>query len=69
MKPDAALGVGAIEDSEAVAIGYLDDLAGEGVGRGRYGEKYEEEKSDQTDCPMHSLIPGILDLRTSQLTL
>ena len=40
MKPDAVLGVGVIEDGDAVAIGDLNDLAGEGVGRGRYGAIY-----------------------------
>ncbi len=39
------LGVGVIEDSNAVAIGDFDDLAGEGVGRGRYGEKYGGSKA------------------------
>ncbi len=69
MKPDAVLGVGVIKDGDAVAIGNLDDLAGEGVGEGRYGEKYEEAKSDQTDCPINSLISGVVDLRTTQITL
>ncbi len=55
--PDAVLGVGAIEDGDAVAIGDFDHLAGESIGRGRYGEKYEEAKGNYTDC--HSLIPGI----------
>ncbi len=35
MKPDAVLGVGVIEDGDAVAIGHLDDLDSEGIGRGR----------------------------------
>ena len=47
-KVDTVLGVGVIEDSDAVAIGELDDLAGESVGRGRYGEKYEEGKRNCT---------------------
>ncbi len=33
LKPDAVLGVGAIKNSDAVAIGDFDHLAGEGVGR------------------------------------
>ena len=32
MKADAVLGVSVIKDGDAVAIGYLDDLAAEGVG-------------------------------------
>ncbi len=32
LQPDAVLGVSAIEDGDAVAIGYLNDLAREGVG-------------------------------------
>ncbi len=32
MQPDAVLGVGAIKDGNAVAIGDFDELAGEGVG-------------------------------------
>ncbi len=46
MQPDAVLGVGVIEDGNAVAIGDFDDLAGEGVGEGRAREIYEEAKSD-----------------------
>ncbi len=34
LKADAVLGVGAIENGDAVAVGHLDDLGGEGVGRG-----------------------------------
>jgi hypothetical protein len=45
---DTVLGVGVIEDSDAVAIGDFDHLAGESVGRGRYGEKYEEGKRNCT---------------------
>ena len=48
LKPDAVLGVGAIKDGDRIAIGDLDDLAGEGVGRGRYEEKYEEAKGNNT---------------------
>ncbi len=48
LKPDAVLGVGAIKDSDAVAVNNLDDFAGEGIGRGRYGEKYEEAKRNYT---------------------
>ncbi len=48
MKADAVLGVGVIEDGDAVTIGHLDDLAGEGVGEGRYGERYEEAKRNYT---------------------
>ncbi len=59
LQPDAVLGVGAIKDGDAVAIGHLVDLAGEGVGRGRYGEKYEEAKGNYTGRQMHFLIPGI----------
>ncbi len=32
LKADAVLGVGVIEDGNAVAIGDFDDLAGEGIG-------------------------------------
>ncbi len=42
------MGVGVVEDSDAVAIGDFDHLAGESVGRGRYGEKYEEGKCNCT---------------------
>ncbi len=35
LKPDAVLGVGVIEESDAVAIGDFGDLAGEGIGEGR----------------------------------
>ncbi len=42
------MGVGVTEDSDAVAIGDLDDFPGEGVGRGRSGEKYEEGKRNCT---------------------
>ncbi len=35
LKPDAVLGVGVLEDGDAVAVGDFDDLAGEGVGKGR----------------------------------
>jgi len=48
LKPDAVLGVGVIEDGDAVAIRHLDNFAGEGIGRGRYGEKYEEAKRNYT---------------------
>ncbi len=41
-------GVGVIEDGDRIAIGDLDHLAGESIGRGRYGEKYEEAKSNDT---------------------
>ncbi len=34
-KPDAVLGVGVIEDSDAVAIGDFDDLDSEGLGENR----------------------------------
>jgi hypothetical protein len=34
LRPDAVLGVGAIEDGDGVTIGDFDDLAGEGVGEG-----------------------------------
>ena len=34
LQPDAVLGVGVIEDGDAVTIGYLDNFAGEGVGNG-----------------------------------
>jgi hypothetical protein len=50
-----------IEDGEGIAIRNLDDLAGEGIGRGCCGEKDEEAKCDYTDC--HVLIPGIVDLK------
>jgi len=50
-----------------LAIRNLDDLAGEGIGEGYYGKKYEETKGDYTDC--HSLIPGIVDLEGVQITL
>ncbi len=33
----------------------------------RQGEKYEEEKRSYADC--HSFIPGILDLKTSQIAV
>ena len=59
MKPDAVLGVGVIEDGDAVAIGHLDNLAGEGVGEGCYGENYEDAKGNNTGRQMHFLIPGI----------
>ncbi len=59
LKPDAMLGVGAVEDGDAVAIGDFDDFPGEGVGRGRYGEKYEEANDDYTGYSMHFPIPGI----------
>ncbi len=52
-----------VEDVEGIAIRNLDDFAGEGVGRDRYGEKYEEAKRNDTGC--HSLIPGIVDLKAS----
>ncbi len=55
-----------VEDVEGIAIRNLDDLAGKGIGNGWYGEKYEEEKRNYTDC--HSLIPGIVNLKTSQIT-
>ena len=45
---------------------FLADLAGEGIGSGWYGEKYEEEKRNYTDC--HSLVPGFIDLNASQIT-
>ncbi len=45
LKSDTVLGVGVIEDGNGVAIGDFDDLAGEGVGRCRYGEKYEAANS------------------------
>ncbi len=35
LKPDAVLGVGVIEDGDAVGIGDFDDFAGESVGEGR----------------------------------
>ena len=37
-----------VEDADRIAIGNLDDLAGEGVGKGLYGEKYEEGKGNYT---------------------
>ncbi len=37
LQPNAVLGVGVIEDGDAVTIGHLDHLAGESIGRGRYG--------------------------------
>ena len=46
-----------IEDVEGIAIRNLEDLAGEGIGRGCWGEKYEEEKRTYTGG--HCLIPGI----------
>ena len=55
-----------VEDVEDITVRNLDDLAGEGIGRGQYGEKYEKEKRNDTDC--HSLIPGIVDSKTSHIT-
>ncbi|MFQ5983429.1 MAG: hypothetical protein ACE5KS_08660, partial [Woeseiaceae bacterium] len=34
-----------------------------------YGDKYEEAKRNYTGCPMHSLIPGIVDSKDTQITL
>ncbi len=42
LKPDAVLGVGVIEDGDAVTIGDFDDLAGEGLGEG-YGRCQQQE--------------------------
>ena len=33
-----------VEDVEGIVIRNLDDLADEGIGEGRYGEKYEENR-------------------------
>ncbi len=41
-------GVGVIKDGDGVAISNFHDLAGEGIGRGRYGEKDQEAKSNDT---------------------
>ncbi|MEE8251823.1 MAG: hypothetical protein V3R24_08790, partial [Gemmatimonadales bacterium] len=57
-------GVGAIKDSDAVAIGEPNDFAGEGIGEGRYGEKDEEAKGKNTGRQTHSLIPGIVNFKT-----
>ncbi len=62
-------GVGVIEDGDAVAVGDFDGFAGKGVGEGRYGEKYEEAKANNTGRQTHSLIPGVVDLKTLQITL
>ncbi len=62
MKPDAVLDVGVIEDGDAVAIGHLDDLAGEGIARGRYGEQDEDAKRNCTGGPIHFRIFGTMDL-------
>ncbi len=35
-----------VDDVEGIAIGNLNDLAGEGIGEGRYAEKYEGAKSN-----------------------
>ena len=37
-----------VEDVKRIAVRNLDDLAGEGVGRGRYGEKDEDAKRNCT---------------------
>ena len=50
MNPDAVLGVGVIEDGDAVAIGDFDDLADEGVGEG-CGKQQQQECS--YDDPAH----------------
>jgi len=55
-------GVGAIEDGDAVAIHHLEDFAGEGVGRGRYGEKDEDAKRNCTGGPILFRIFGTMDL-------
>jgi hypothetical protein len=37
-----------VEDVGGITIRNLDDPAGEGVGKGPYGEKYEEGKGNYT---------------------
>ncbi len=68
LQPDAVLRVGVIKDGDAVAIGDFDDFASEGIGRGRYREKYEEAKSYYTGRQMRFFIPGIIDLKASEMT-
>jgi hypothetical protein len=38
------LAVSSVEDVEGIAIRNLDELVGEGIGEGRYREKYEENR-------------------------
>jgi len=44
------------------------DLAGEGIGRNPYREKYKQANGNYTGRTTHFLIPGIVNLNASQIT-
>ncbi len=51
-------GVGVIKDGDAVAIGYLNDLAGEGIGEGCGGCQQQGRQHSQNG-PIHSDLPRV----------
>jgi len=58
LKPDAVLGVGVIEDGNAVAISNFHDLAGEGIGESRGGCQQQGRQHSQNG-PIHSDPPCV----------
>ncbi len=56
------LGVGVIEDGDAVAIGDFDDLADEGVGQSRGTDDNKDTEREYRDCSAHVFIPWVGNL-------